>query len=152
MKYVTVIGTGGKILAVGMLISYYGKWMRVRRNDNEEIAVNTDFVQAIHFMNMPTQKMIESMTRSVPTVDEEDEPRPPIAVKHTSGKIPQAGIEEIVQSLVDSGPPEMNRESTGAGLFSLPRTARLPDGVELDGAIVPSRPKRGGGRRRNDSK
>ena len=87
MRYVTVMSASGKVVAVGKLEQYYGKWLTVRRNDNEVVAVNTDFVQAIHFMEIPTQGMLESMLKSAPTVETAppaDGKRAPIAVKSTS--------------------------------------------------------------------
>jgi len=145
MKYVTIIGAGGKVLAVGKLVKYYGKWICVRRNDNEMISVNTDFVQAIHFLEMPTQKMLESMSRSVPVVEsgqEAQETTAPIAVKQTSGRVDQAGLEDMIQSIVDTGPPGMEPGSAGVGLFALPRTAPLPDGVTLEEEEESKRAKR----------
>ena len=151
MNYVTVIGTGGKVVAVGKLIGYNGRWMRVRRNDNEEIAVNTDFVQAIHFMELPTQKMLESMARSVPIADDQDSSeRSPMAVKQTSGRVGAPRVEEIVQNLVDSGPPVRYESSSGADIFALPRKVALPDGVIEDDGILIDRPKRV--RKKHDSK
>jgi hypothetical protein len=140
MKYVTVIGSDGKVVAVGKLQKYYGKWLMVQRNDNEVVAVNTDFVRAIHFMELPTQGMIASMSKSIPTAEEgyvDDGPR--IAVKQTSGKM-ERSVEEVVQSLVEAGPPGRQPE-TGAGIFALPSKAPLPDGVNLDDEILDPPPE-----------
>ena len=140
MKYVTVVGSDGKVAAVGKLVGYYGKWMRVQRNDNEQIAVNTDFVRSIHFVELPTQKMLESMTRSVPVSDEHDmSASPPIAVKQTSGRVGAPKVEEIVQNLVDEGPPGMREPSVGATIFELPRKVTLPKNVsqkDVDNILV----------------
>lgn len=133
MKYVTVIGSSGKVIAVGKVKKYYGKWLTVIRNDNEEVAVNTDFVQAIHFLRVPTAEMLTAMNKSVPTTDDmPTESAPKIAVKTTSGRT-EVTPEALVQQIINAGPPEMRGEETAdIGLFALPRVVKLPNGVQLD--------------------
>jgi len=148
MKYVTVMGTSGKVIAAGELMSYNGRWMRIKRNGNEMIAVNTDFVQAIHFMELPTRGMVEYMARSTPIADDEIAQRldmPPIAVKQTSAR-----AQDPMQRLIESGPPTINQNGgqTGAPLCDLPKKVRVPIGVDLSKFDLPEKKKRG----KHDSK
>ena len=137
-RYVTIMGTDGKIAAVGKILSYHGKWIKIWRNDNEIVLVNSDKVMTMHFMEVPTRAMRDAMEKSAPVVDDTaaQHERQPIATKHSSGRIGDRPLTEgDIQALIDEGPPGSSFE--GAGISVMPRQVKLPKGVSPDDIIFP---------------
>jgi hypothetical protein len=126
-KYVAIRAPGGNVIAVGQFEGYVGKWISVKRNDNETIAVNSDMALSIHFYDLPTRGILNEMAKSTPVIESANqavEIEPQIATKTSSDKL---SAEDMFQLMVDGGPPGMT--FTGADISQMPSSVKLPKGV-----------------------
>jgi len=134
-KYVIISGNNNEILVMGVFEGYMGKWVIVKRNENEKVAIHEDSIKIIRYFGEPTQAMTDYMYHSNALIVKDDGPQATsLSVeKQTSSSTMSdekrveaiRNVGELIKNIVNDGPKGIE-QTKGVSIFDLPRNVKLP--------------------------